>query len=102
MNVDDARLLIQNALRAQRNVSDVAFTPVGGGVEKVSFYEDGVRGHFAVCLDEYDDNFDLLVHHVNTLAAPAVGAAKDKVALRRARLSAQEAVGVKVLQPSVG
>lgn len=96
MNIDHYRVLIQNTLRAQRQVTDVSFTPLGHGVERVSFYEGNARSHFAVCLDEYEDNPDLLVAHVNGLAGTALEAAKDRVARETTKASEEAAAQVKV------
>lgn len=96
MNIDHYRVLIQNTLRSQRQVTDVSFTPVGGGVERVSFYEGNVRSHFAVCIDEYEDNPDLLVAHVNGLAGAALEAAKDRTAREAAKAAEEAAAQVKV------
>lgn len=48
MTLDDFRKAVQTSLKNERGVTDVAFTPLTDGVEQVSFWDRGVRGHFTV------------------------------------------------------
>lgn len=96
MQIDQFRLLIQKTLKDQRGVTDVAFTPLSHDCEMVSFYEKGQRAHFAIKVGEYDLNPDLIVRHIQPLAASALEAAIDNAAIKRAIEAEEAAAQVKV------
>lgn len=104
MDISELRALVQKTLKDERGVTDVAFTPLDAANERVSFYEHGHRCHFAICVDEYLDNADLLESHVNYWAGMGLDAAKDKAALTRAKAAEKaqkEATGVRVVSQAV-
>lgn len=48
MTDEEFRIEVQRALKAERKVTDVAFTPLQDGVEIVHFWDGDIRPEFSV------------------------------------------------------
>lgn len=82
MDLGDFRLTVQNGLRSERGVTDVAFSPMGDA-EIVHFYEGGVRAHFALIPTNYDHPraMAILKKGLNAMAQHALTVAQEHAAI---------------------
>lgn len=99
MQIDELRLKVQNALKSERGVTDVAFTPYSSlplGVELVSFWEGGVRAHFAVVMD-YLEAMPYMARVISNMAEAALASAKVKAAQEAADRADEASKQVRVL-----
>lgn len=97
LSIDELRLTIQKTLKSERNVSDVSFTPLSHDVELISFWEDGVRAHFAMVVSAYVSTPAILPGAVALWANQAFAAAKIKAAEEAAKRAAEAREQIKVV-----
>lgn len=79
MTIEEFRVEVQKALKADRKVTDVAFEPLPDGVERVYFHDQGVRANFLL-IPAKIDNKQTLALAVKAQAQTAFEAAKSAAA----------------------
>ncbi len=55
MTLDEFRTEVQKCLKNERKVTDVAFEPLQDGLERVYFWDNGVRGNFLMAAGKVTD-----------------------------------------------
>lgn len=55
MTLDEFRTEVQKCLKSERKVTDVAFEPLEGDLERVYFWDSGVRGNFLIAPGKVTD-----------------------------------------------
>ena len=48
MTLDNFRIEVQKCLKNERKVTDVAFEPLQDGLERVYFWDNGIRSNFVM------------------------------------------------------